>query len=114
MAALGVGHDIAMGGRKVTGHATPTATDDAATKGYVDNRYAAGTGTTGGSGLAVTFPAGRFGSAPVVVATLAGYSANVQLLVTSLTSTGCTVLAYNITNGNNVSGVSVRWIAVAA
>lgn len=72
-----------------------------------------GSGTTVAPGvLDVTFPPGRFTTAPVVVATLTAFAANAMVSVGNITTAGCRISTYNIATGNNIPALGVNWMAL--
>lgn len=60
----------------------------------------------------VTFPAGRFTAAPLVVATLATSGQGVILSATSVSASGCTLNGITGNGGTVTLTVSVSWLAV--
>lgn len=61
--------------------------------------------------VAVTFPVGRFTTAPGVVANLNEYGEGAQVLVKDISVTSCTILIYHVTTGFAIANLDVSWIA---
>jgi hypothetical protein len=87
--------DLAMNGKKITGLATPTAADDAATKDYVDT---AGGGTAAQGKTLTNFPVGTYLMAK-------GSSANGDIVSTNELTLNVALNAANNTNNGALSVV---------
>ncbi|TPW75901.1 hypothetical protein [Schumannella soli] len=62
--------------------------------------------------LNVAFLPGRFAAAPIVTVTLGNFVANGQVVVDTITTSGCRILTFNVSTGSSIAGLAVRWQAV--
>lgn len=97
--------------------ATPVNNQHAASKQYVDNlagtRYATPVMSDAAGLATVSFPAGRFSTAPIIVATALEPLAQVIVTLTDATATGCSLKVTRADNGGPVA-VLVYVIAMSS